>query len=252
VFSGAVPLDRGRRPRRPLVEAEESGPGSGADEGVRPTVENISSTGALTRVIGIYGVQRCIGVLLACWLPLAAQSDPAALRITVVEGEGVVYAPGGRATRGMTVEVADGSGNPLPGATVTFRLPSSGASGEFPGGSRSESVAAGADGRASVWGVQWNRTPGAIEIAIAAVQGQARAATVAHVTLSNAVAQPRLSSSSGGGHKFLWIVLLAAGGAAGGIATAGLAGKSGSSTSAAAAAVNAPHIGPPAVTLGHP
>ncbi|HXP85911.1 MAG TPA: hypothetical protein VN841_14400 [Bryobacteraceae bacterium] len=194
---------------------------------------------------------RCLAALIAAWLPLAAQSDPTALRISVVEGEGVAYAPGGRATRGMTVAVADDSGNPLAGATVTFRLPSAGASGEFPGGSRSESVATSADGRASVWGVQWNRTPGAVEIAIAAVKGQARAATVAHVTLSNTVSQPRVASGSGGGHKLLWIVLLAAGGAAGGIAAAGLAGKSGSAGSSSAA-VNAPHIGIPTVTIGHP
>jgi hypothetical protein len=213
----------------------------------------------LLHVIAVTNPLRCLAAFLATWLavglPLAAQSDPAALRISVVEGEGVAYAPGGRATRGMTVEVADDSGNPLPGATVTFRLPAVGASGEFPGGSHSESVATGVDGRASVWGVQWNRTPGAVEIAIAAVKGQARAATVAHVTLTSvtsAVGQPGVSSHSGGGHKFLWIVLLAAGGAAGGIAMAGLAGKSGSSSSTAAATVNAPHIGIPTVTLGHP
>jgi hypothetical protein len=201
--------------------------------------------------MGVTNPLRYLAALLAVWLPLAAQNDPAALRISVVEGEGVAYAPGGRATRGMTVAVDDGGGNPLPGATVTFRLPSAGASGEFPGGSRSESVATGADGRASVWGVQWNHTPGAVEITVTAVKGQARAATVAHVTLSNAISQPHISSGSHGGYKFLWIVLLAAGGAAGGIATASLAGKSGTANSPSAA-VNAPHIGVPTVSIGHP
>jgi hypothetical protein len=202
--------------------------------------------------MGVSKLFRVLAVLLAVWLPLAAQSDPAALRISVVEGEGVAYAPGGRATRGVTVAVADDKGNPLSGATVTFRLPTAGASGEFIGGSRSESVATGADGRASVWGVQWNRTPGPVEITVTAVKDQARAATVAHVTLSNTVSQPRLSSGARGGHKFLWIALIAAGGAAGGIAVAGLAGKSGSASAAAAAMVNAPMIGIPTVTIGHP
>jgi hypothetical protein len=203
-------------------------------------------------VIGVSSPFRCLAALLASGLLLAAPDDPAALRISLVEGEGVAYAPGGRATHGVTVEVADDSGNALPGATVTFRLPESGPSGEFPGGSRSESVATGADGRASFWGVQWNHTAGVVEIAVSAVKGQARASTAAHVTLSNSVGSPRLSSGSGGGHKFLWIALLAAGGAAGGLVLVGMAGKSGNSNSAAAAAVNAPQIGAPTITLGHP
>jgi len=163
----------------------------------------------------------------------------------------MTYAPGGRATRGMTVAVSDDSGNPLPGATVTFRLPANGASGEFPGGSRSEAVATGADGRASVWGVEWNRTPGDVEIRISAVKGDARGAAVAHVALSASVAPAKVSSGGGGGHKVLWILLVAAGGAAAGGATLGLAGKSSNSTPTAAT-VNAPHIGAPSVSLGHP
>jgi hypothetical protein len=163
----------------------------------------------------------------------------------------MVYAPGGRATRGVTVEVADDHGNALPGVTVTFRLPSNGPSGEFPGGSRSESIATGSDGRASVWGVQWNRTSGPVEITVTAVKGQARAATVAHVTLSETASAARISTG-GGGHKFLWIALLAAAGAAGGIAGAGMLGKSSGQVSPAAV-VNAPHIGVPTITIGpHP
>lgn len=202
---------------------------------------------------GTLGVQRAIALALASWLPLAAQSDPAALKITVVEGEGAAYALGGRATRGVTVEVDDNGGTPVVGATVTFRLPASGASGEFIGGSRSESVATGADGHASVWGVQWNRTAGPVEITIAAVKGELRAATVAHVTLSNTVSQPRISASgAGGGHKLLWILLLGLAGGGAGAAVLGLAGKSSNSSAAATAAVNAPQIGTPVVTIGHP
>jgi len=174
------------------------------------------------------------------------------LRLAVVEGEGMVYALGGRATRGVTVEVGDERGNPVQGASVTFRLPASGASGEFPGGSRSEAVATGADGRATVWGLQWNRTPGPVEITVTASKGEARAATVAHVALSEAVSAPKAAQGSGGSHKLLWIVLLGAGGAAGGIAGMGLAGKSGTASSAAAATVNAPQIGTPTIIIGHP
>src|SRR5579871_3044640 len=119
-------------------------------------------------------VRPAITILLmgfAAWLPLRAQTDPAVLRISIVEGDGSTYAPGGRATRGLTVQVSDENGKPVPGATVTFRLPATGASGEFFGGSRSESVATGPEGRASVWGVQWNRTPGDVEITVSAGKG---------------------------------------------------------------------------------
>ena len=67
---------------------------------------------------------------------------------------------GGRATRGLTVQVTDEAGKPVEGASVSFRLPDSGPAGTFASGSRTEIVTTGGDGRAGVWGMQWNRTAG--------------------------------------------------------------------------------------------
>ena len=48
----------------------------------------------------------------------------------------------------------------------------------FSTGGRTEIAATHADGRAAVWGMQWNRTAGPFEIRITAVKGQARAGVV--------------------------------------------------------------------------
>ena len=118
---------------------------------------------------------------------LAAQNDPAILLIHIVEGEGAVYAIGSRATRGVTVQVTDETGKPVDSAAVSFRLPDDGPTGEFSSGMRTEIVPTGADGRANVWGMQWNRVTGPLEVRITAAKGEARAGTVCGLYLSNAL-----------------------------------------------------------------
>src|ERR1035441_8898626 len=88
------------------------------------------------------------------------QDDPVILQIRVIEGEGVAYPLGSRATRGVTVQVTDETGKPIENASVSFRLPEEGPSGTFSNGSRLEIVTTKADGKASAWGMQWNRTEG--------------------------------------------------------------------------------------------
>ena len=100
-----------------------------------------------------------------------AQNDPAILLIHIVEGEGAVYAIGSRATRGVTVQVTDETGKPVESAVVSFRLPDDGPTGEFSSGMRTEIVPTGADGRANVWGMQWNRVTGPLEVRITAAKG---------------------------------------------------------------------------------
>jgi hypothetical protein len=60
----------------------------------------------------------------------------AIIQLRVIEGEGAVYAPGSRATRGITVQVTDETGQPLEGVAVSFRLPEEGAGGTFASGLR--------------------------------------------------------------------------------------------------------------------
>lgn len=184
-----------------------------------------------------------------------AVSDPSSLALKAVEGDGATYAPGSRATRGVGVLVTDENGRPVDGAIVSFTLPITGPSGEFASGGRTEIVTTKADGRASVWGMRWNRIAGPFEIRVGAVKGQARAG----ITLTqNLAGEPSKSSApstfgSGGGHKWLWIGLggmaAVAAAVAAGFAAKGSSGSSGSSASASTAAVQ---IGTPSVSLGRP
>jgi len=182
-------------------------------------------------------------------LPSFAQ-DPAILQVKVIEGEGIVYAAGSRATRGVTVRVIDESGNPVDGATVSFRLPEEGPTGVFSSGTRSEIATTRSDGRAGVWGMQWNRTAGSFEMRITVAKGQARAGTVCGLFLSEsgeASGTARVGPRSS--RKWLWIALAVGGAAAGGVAAAALGGKAGAP---APAAIPGLQIGTPTIVLGKP
>jgi hypothetical protein len=187
---------------------------------------------------------------------LDGQSDPAILQIRIVEGEGAVYAIGSRATRGITVQVTDETGKPVDKAAVVFRLPDDGPTGTFSSGTQTEVVPTGADGRANVWGMQWNRTTGLLEVRITAAKGQARAGTVCALYLSNALtnalssSEPR-SSKTGSlfKHKKLWMGVGIA--AAGFVAVAAISSR-GTPSPGAAQGVNAPKIGTPSIIIGKP
>lgn len=193
---------------------------------------------------------------------LEAQSDPAILLIRIVEGEGAVYAIGSRATRGITVQVTDETGKPVNNAAVVFRLPEDGPTGTFSSGMPTEVVPTGADGRANVWGMQWNRVTGPLEVRITAAKGQARAGTVCALYLSNALtnslssSEPRPSKAGGSlshklGHKKIWMGVGIAAAAFVGVAAVSSRGTP-SPGGAAAANVNATHIGTPTIIIGKP
>jgi hypothetical protein len=183
--------------------------------------------------------------LLCAWLPLWGQAP---LRIRVVEGEGFIYPTGSRATRGVTVEVTDSTGHPVEGATVRFDLPRSGPTGEFPSGGRTTSMTTGADGRAEVWGMQWNREAGPVELRVTASKGTLTGTARVGLWLTRAVAPVQVAPSSGRSRKKLWITLAVAGAA--GVAVAGLAGKA--PAQAGATPLNPPQIGAPTITIGRP
>jgi hypothetical protein len=166
------------------------------------------------------------------------------LQIRVVEGDGAVYALGSRATRGITVEVTNETGKPVDGVTVSFQLPDDGATGAFSNATKTEIATTGADGRASVWGMQWNRTAGAFEVRITATKGDARAGTV--VSQSLTAGGEHAARHARGSHKWLWIALAVAGGAGAAVAIGGRV--SGGST--ATSAVSATSIGAPTIAIG--
>lgn len=191
---------------------------------------------------------------LCCALAFALSAQASVIvQLRVVDGEGITYRTGTRATKGITVLVTDEAGKPVDGASVSFRLPDQGASGTFSSGLRTEVVTTGPDGRASVWGMQWNKTAGPVQIRITAVKDQARAGIISTQNLSDALAPApggqgefKASHSS---HKWLWIAAAAAAAAAGG---GFVAMKSGSSSTASSTSTAALSIGTPTITVGHP
>lgn len=190
---------------------------------------------------------------LSVWLALPATAqEPAILQIRVLEGDGAVYGTGSRAVRGLTVQVTDETGRPVEGVIVNFHLPEDGPTGLFSTGSKSEIVTTSADGRAAVWGMRWNHTPGPVQVRVTAVKGMTRAGTVTSVYLSESVAasagQPRAVAGSHG--RWLLIGVLVAGAAAGGV----VAGLSRGGKAATAATTTAPSIsiGTPTIHVGQP
>jgi hypothetical protein len=183
-------------------------------------------------------------VVLAC-----GADNPAILSIRIAEGDGAVYAKGSRATRGLTVTITDETGHPVEGAIVSFVLPADGPSGVFSSGSKTEIATTHGDGRAAVWGMQWNRIAGPFEIRITAVKGQARAGAVSAQSLSDAPEAKAASGRAGAGwgsHKVLWISAIVAGAAA--VAVAGVVERK----SSPASAVTSLQIGTPTISLGQP
>jgi hypothetical protein len=150
------------------------------------------------------------GGILCCALAFAVSANAAVIvQLKVVDGDGAVYRTGTRATHGLTVMVTDETGKPVDMASVSFRLPDGGATGTFSSGLRTEIVTTGPDGHASVWGMQWNKTAGPVEIRVTAIKEQARAGIVSTEYLSDAVAAKSggegVFTASHGGHKWLWV-----------------------------------------------
>jgi len=190
-------------------------------------------------------------------LPPAQES--ALLQIRVLEGDDAIHGLGSRSVRPLTIQITDETGKPVSGAAVSFRLPDDGPGGVFASGMRTEVVVTGADGRASVWGIQWNRAAGPFQVRVTTVKGQNRAGAVVSQYLSEAVSEkpskgPSLAS---GGHtrgRWFYAVLLVTAGAAAGGAALGLSRYSKTAAQPAMAeALTAPtQVGPPAITIGKP
>jgi hypothetical protein len=198
--------------------------------------------------VNLKPVAQTLAAILAAVLAYGAD-NPALLAIRLTEGDGAIYAKGSRATRGLTVLITDETGRPVEGATVSFSLPAEGPSGVFSSGTRTEIATTHGDGRAAVWGMQWNRTSGPFEIRITAVKGQARAGTVSSQFLSDAAeVKDATPPKTHAGHKLLWISVIIAGAAVAGVAGV-VAGKG--AAAPAGSAVTPLQIGSPSISLGH-
>jgi hypothetical protein len=169
---------------------------------------------------------------LVAALSSQATAQVAILQIQVVEGEGAVHAPGSRTSRPLTVEVTDETGRPVSGAAVSFHLPEEGATGTFTNGLRTEVATTDARGRASIYGLQFNRVGGRFPIRIVASKEQARAGVISfqYIAETTGARRPAASAPSPApaashqqavathGHsKWLIVAAAVAGGAAAGI-----------------------------------
>jgi len=183
----------------------------------------------------------------------APSTSPVVLQLRVIDGEGVVYGLGSRATRGLTVQVTDETGHPVAGAAVSFRLPDDGATGTFENGSKNEVIVTKADGRAAIWGMRWNKTAGTVQIRITALKEPARAGAITQVMLSPQIAASQKDSggpSYRSGKKWTTILLVVAGVAGGGLVAGMVSGKA--APAVAAIASTAPKVGAPSIILGKP
>ena len=192
--------------------------------------------------------------MLCCSLAWAVPPNAAVIvQLKVVEGDGVIYRTGARASRGLTVLVSDETGKPLEHAAVGFRLPEEGPGGVFSSGLRTEVVNTGPDGRATVWGMQWNKMAGPVEIRITAIKDQARAGIISTQYLSDALApnaggEGTFTAPHKGHAKWILVAVAVGGGAAAGFAFA-------RSKATAAGAGSGPvgvMIGNPSINVGHP
>jgi hypothetical protein len=192
--------------------------------------------------------------MLCCALAWAIPSNASVIvQLKVVEGDGAVYRTGARAAHGLTVLVTDESGKPVEHAAVSFRLPEGGSGGVFSSGLRTEVVTTGPDGRATVGGMQWNKTSGPVQIRITAIKDQARAGIISTQYLSDdAVAlkaggEGSFTAPHKGRTKWIFIGLVAvAGGAAAGFV---LARSHSQPSTTAPAGIS---IGAPSIIVGHP
>jgi hypothetical protein len=126
-------------------------------------------------------------------------------------------------------------------------MPEEGPGGTFQRGMRTEAITTAADGNAAVYGMLWNRLPGAFQIRITAVKGQVRAGTVVSQYISD-TPQPKAAGVGRSRKKWLAIAAVVGGGAVAGIAAA----RIGSSPAQASAPAPPPQIGMPTITVGKP
>ena len=179
-------------------------------------------------------------------LPAFAQTPQGALRITIVEGDGAVYAIRQRAPKDPVVQVEDENRRPLNGAVVVFFLPDTGPSGEFFNGQKTITVTANPQGRATATGLKLGTASGPMQIRVTASSSGLTASTVINQYVGTA------QRSSGGlstGAKVVIFLAIAGGAAAG--AVFATRGKN-SSSSGASTAPPSVVITPGTPTVGGP
>lgn len=127
----------------------------------------------------------CVSTVVLLLAGFAAAQD-SALHIKIVAGDGGVHAPGSHAGKPLTVEVTDATGKPVSGVHVSFQVPEEGPGGLFSNGLRTDIATTDNNGHASARGLQLNREAGSFNVRITAAKEQARAGTIAKLSIGGA------------------------------------------------------------------
>jgi hypothetical protein len=173
-------------------------------------------------------------LLVFCILTASADAQNAGFKIVVQEGQGAINNIQQHRAKEPVVLVLDDE-KPVPGVSVTFLLPDTGASGAFNDGAHMLTVQTDEKGQATGHGLRPNQTAGTFQIRVTASNhGQTASAVISQVNAAPAAA-------GGGGKKYLIIALI--GGAAAAGLGAALGGKKGSSS------VASPITTPPTVLV---
>ena len=176
------------------------------------------------------------------WAQLQPGTVPSGIAIRVVEGDGAINSIRLRRAREPVVEVRDQRGEPIAGATVSFVLPATGASGSFGASGLSLTTQTDEQGKAAGRGLRPNQIAGQFRIRVTA---SLRGAT-AVATLLQTNAEPMASGNS---KKIVLIGLIAAG-VAGGVL--GASHKGGSSAASGATAAPPPPAPGGSISAGTP
>jgi hypothetical protein len=140
-----------------------------------------------------------VTLVLIPFIALSAQSQPAALKIVVLEGEGGVNIIQQKTAVRPLVEVRDRNNVPVAGATVTFTIGGGGQSAAFAGGVQTLTVTTNAAGQAAASGLN-ALSSGAFQIQVqAAYQGQIATAAISQTNFATAAAASQASAGAGAG-----------------------------------------------------
>jgi hypothetical protein len=178
------------------------------------------------------------------WQQQSAAASGEGLKIVVVQGEDNRNNIRLRSAGGIAVKVMDDTEKPVPGAEVTFQVPSSGPSGRFYDWLQTQTVKTDPEGIARVSGLTPNDEAGKWHLRVLAQQGVRSGQLL--IPQTNVMGEG--ASANGGSRKKMWILIGVGVAAAVGIGIAAASGGDSGTVTSRRPVVIAP--GP--VTVGGP
>lgn len=128
--------------------------------------------------------------------PAPEQAAPARLEIKVLTPVPMSEPAGALSANRIAVRIVDGWGMPVPGATVSFRLPEAGPGGVFLNGLSTEIAISDREGGAAVQGFEWRAEPGTSFLHIIAAYGAIRTGAMVELQLTPNAPNAAVASES--------------------------------------------------------